>query len=451
MAAGSSELDINKILTADNPVGVLSSVLDLLPRFNDAKPARGNEVIVLMDEIQKFFLDNNGQKIANALKGPLRDGKIAVIATTTRKDYKEFIEKDDAFRRRFEKIDIVESTVEETIIILRARKAWLLKLHDAFIPDEALVAAAKLTDQFDKTNFNPDKAIKAVQDGAEFARPDNLRSALTLDVREIWSRLVVAFNEARQALMDKAVASTLALPIESYNHIAGLIKKAEALYAERESIRDGESRVTIDVVKRVIAQKTGIASGQLDMGADDPSRYNDMEKTVGERVVNQAPALTAIANAIRRNKAGLSNPHRPMGKFLLTGPTGVGKTYLAKELARFPLQRPRGHDPHGHVRVHGGAQRPAPDRRASRLCRLRRGRPADRGGAQEALLRHPLRRDREGPSEGLRRSASDPGRRPPDRRRGPHHRLQEYRHHHDLQRRHGHGRRREVRDHDRGR
>ncbi len=334
------ELDINKILTADNPVGVLSSVLDLLPRFNDAKPARGNEVIVLMDEIQKFFLDNNGQKIANALKGPLRDGKIAVIATTTRKDYKEFIEKDDAFRRRFEKIDIVESTVEETIIILRARKASLLKLHDAFIPDEALVAAAKLTDQFDKTNFNPDKAIKAVQDGAEFARPDNLRSALTLDVREIWSRLVVAFNEARQVLMDKAVASTLALPIESYNHIAGLIKKAEALYAERESIRDGESRVTIDVVKRVIAQKTGIASGQLDMGADDPSRYNDMEKTVGERVVNQAPALTAIANAIRRNKAGLSNPHRPMGKFLLTGPTGVGKTYLAKELARFLFKDP---------------------------------------------------------------------------------------------------------------
>ncbi|OGR46652.1 MAG: hypothetical protein A2X37_09875 [Elusimicrobia bacterium GWA2_66_18] len=334
------ELDINKILTADDPVGVLSAVLDLLPRFNDPSPARGNEVIVLMDEIQKFFLDASGRKIANALKGPLRDGRIAVIATTTRKDYKEFIEKDDAFRRRFEKIDVEEPSVEKTITILRALKGHLRKLHDAFIPDESLAAAAKLADQFDKTNFNPDKAIKAVQDGAELARPDNLRAAITLDVREIWSRLVVAVNEARQALMDKAVASTLALPIESYNRIAGLIQKAEALYAERESVKDGEGRITIDVVKRVIAQKTGIASGQLDMGADDASRYNDMEKTVGERVVNQEPALTAIANAIRRNKAGLSNPHRPMGKFLLTGPTGVGKTYLAKELARFLFKDP---------------------------------------------------------------------------------------------------------------
>ncbi|OGR98809.1 MAG: hypothetical protein A2V88_05915, partial [Elusimicrobia bacterium RBG_16_66_12] len=334
------ELDINKILTAEDPVGTLSAVLDLLPRFNDPSPSRGNEVIVLMDEIQKFFLDNNGQKIANVLKGPLRDGKISVIATTTRKEYKEYIEKDDAFRRRFEKIDVEEPTVEQTITILRALKGYLEKIHDALIPDDSLTAAAKLADQFDKTNFNPDKAIKAVQDGAELARPDNLRAAITLDVRETWNQLVVAVNEARQTLVDKGIASTLALPIEAYNRIAGLIQKAEALYAEREAVADGKGQVTVDVVKRVIAQKTGIGSGQLNMGEEDAARFNEMEKSVGERVVNQQPALTAIANAIRRNKAGLSNPSRPMGKFLLTGPTGVGKTYLAKELARFLFKDP---------------------------------------------------------------------------------------------------------------
>ena len=334
------ELDINKILTAEDPVGTLSAILDLLPRFNEVNPARGNEIIVLMDEIQKFFLDNNGQKIANVLKGPLRDGKLSVIATTTRDEFKEHIEKDDAFRRRFEKIDVEEPTVEQTITILRAIKGYLQKLHDAFIPDESLVAAAKLADQFDKTNFNPDKAIKAVQDGAELARPDNLRAAITLDVRETWNQLVVAVNEARQALMDKGIASTLALPMDAYNRIAELIKRAEALYSEREAIADGKGRVIIDVVKRVIAQKTGIGSGQLNMGEEDAARYNEMEKTVGQRVINQEPALTAIANAIRRNKAGLSNPNRPMGKFLLTGPTGVGKTYLAKELARFLFKDP---------------------------------------------------------------------------------------------------------------
>ncbi|MEK7383960.1 MAG: ATP-dependent Clp protease ATP-binding subunit, partial [Elusimicrobiota bacterium] len=334
------ELDINKILTAEDPVGTLSAILDLLPRFNDPNPSRGNEVIVLMDEIQKFFLDKDGQKIANVLKGPLREGKLAVIATTTRKEYKEHIEKDDAFRRRLEKIDVEEPTVEQTTTILRALKAYLQKIHDAFIPDDSLVAAAKLADQFDKTNFNPDKAIKAVQDGAELARPDNLRAAITLDVRETWNELVVAVNEARQLLMDKAIASTLALPIGAYNRIAELITKAESLYAEREALQDGKGQVTIDVVKRVIAEKTGIGSGQLNMGEEDAARYNDMEKSVGERVVNQQPALTAIANAIRRNKAGLSNPNRPMGKFLLTGPTGVGKTYLAKELARFLFKDP---------------------------------------------------------------------------------------------------------------
>ncbi|MFI5345795.1 MAG: AAA family ATPase [Elusimicrobiota bacterium] len=334
------ELDINKVLSAEDPIKVLNAVLDILPRFNDPNPGRGNEVIVLMDEIQKFFLDNQGQKIANILKGPLRDGKISVIATTTDTEYKKFIESDDAFRRRLEKIDVAEPNVAQTTRILRAMKGWLTKIHDAVVPDEALVAAAKLTDQFDKTNFNPDKSIKAVQDGAELSRPENLRAAVTLDIRETWNDLTVAVNEARQALLDKGIASTLALPIEAYNKIADLIKKAEALYAEREAIADGQGRLTVDVVKRVIAQKTGIASGQLNMGEEDASRYNDMEKTIGARVINQDPALTAIANAIRRNKAGLSNPNRPMGKFLLTGPTGVGKTYLAKELARFLFNDP---------------------------------------------------------------------------------------------------------------
>ena len=334
------ELDINKVLTQEDPVGVLSMILDLLPRLNSGGPSRGNDIIVLMDEIQKFFLDNSGQKIANVLKGPLRDGKISVIATTTRSEFKKYIEGDDAFRRRFEKIDVEEPTVPQTIAMLRAMKAWLQALHDAVIPDQALVDAAKLADQFDKTNFNPDKAIKAVQDAAELSRPENLRAAITLDLRETWGELVIAVNEARQALVDKGIASTLALPVDMYNKIASLVQKAESLYAESEAVAEGKGQVTTAVVKRVIAAKTGIASGQLNLGEDDAVRYTKMEAEIGGRVVNQDRALTAIANAVRRNKAGLSNPNRPMGKFLLTGPTGVGKTYLAKELARFLFNDP---------------------------------------------------------------------------------------------------------------
>ena len=299
------ELDINKILSLDDTakkVGALNMILDFLPRLNDANPGRGNEVIVLMDEIQKFFLDQSGQQIANLLKGALRDGKISVIATTTDKEYKEYIEKDDAFRRRLEKIEVSEPTVEQTTRMLRAMKGWLQKIHDAFIPDQTLVSAAKLTDQFDKTNFNPDKAIKAVQDGAELSRPENLRAAITLDIRETWTELAVAANEARQLLIDKGIASTLALPVEVYNKVAELIKKAERLYAEREAVVDGVSTVSVDVVKRVIAQKTGIASGQLNLAEEDAARYIEVKYRVND--------LEGLIAALKGRSIQVSDPLR---------------------------------------------------------------------------------------------------------------------------------------------
>ncbi|UPT75649.1 MAG: AAA family ATPase [Elusimicrobiota bacterium] len=180
------ELDINEVLASEDPVKTLSAILKLLPLLNEKDAGAGNKVIVLMDEIQKFFLDPQGTKIANILKNPLRNGEISVIAGTTSKEYKTHVEKDDAFRRRLEKIDVEEFTVEKTIRVLRAMKAWFQKLHKALIPDQALVDAAKLTDQFDKTNFNPDKAIKAIQDASELSRPENLRAAIALDIRETW-------------------------------------------------------------------------------------------------------------------------------------------------------------------------------------------------------------------------------------------------------------------------
>ena len=203
-------------------------------------------------------------------------------------------------------------------------------------------------------------------------------------------------NEAREALVKKGIASTLALPIEMYNRVLELIKRAEDFYRERANVADGRGRLDVDTVKKVIAQKTGIGSGQLNLAEEDAARYVKMEEEIGARVVNQGPTIRAIADAIRRNKAGLSNPNRPMGKFLLAGPTGVGKTYLAKELARFLFNDPNAmtrFDMTEYMEKHTAA---APDRLASRLRGLRRGRPAHRGRAPEALLGPPLRRDREG-------------------------------------------------------
>ncbi len=334
-------LDIPALLASEDPVGMLTQILKILPMFNEKDRARGNEVILLMDEVQALFGDPQlGAKLGNVIKGPLRDGNVSVIATTTNKEFKKYIENDDALRRRFETISISEMNTSQVTRVLRAMKSWLENLHSVYIPDAVLVAAAKLTDQFDKGNFNPDKAIKAVQDAAERIRPENLRTTIELDIEENWKELVYAANEARQALVDKGIASTIALPVDMYNRVLELVKKAEDFYRERAAVADGRGTLSVDTVKKVIAQKTGIGSGQLNLAEEDASRYVKMEEEIGGRVVNQERTIRAIADAIRRNKAGLSNPDRPMGKFLLVGPTGVGKTYLAKELARFLFNDP---------------------------------------------------------------------------------------------------------------
>ncbi len=333
-------LDIDGLLGSQDPVATFRGIMTLVPLLNDGSPQSGNRVMLVLDEIHKLFMDPAGVKIANLLKGPLRNGTLSLLAGTTEKEYKKYVEPDDAFRRRLELVRFAEPTVEQTIDILRGTKKYLEGLHEASIPDESLVLAAKLSHQFDKSNFNPDKSVKAVDDAGELARPDNLRAALALDIRENWRSLLVAFNAARQLLIDKAIPSALALPVEAYNGIAALAKRAADLYQDIAAVKDGKGTVTPELIRRVIAEKTGIAAGQLTLGEEDANRYVEMEAEIGRRVINQGGILKAIANAIRRNKAGISNPNQPIAKFLMVGPTGVGKTYVAKELARFLFKDP---------------------------------------------------------------------------------------------------------------
>ena len=158
-----------------------------------------------------------------------------------------------------------------------------------------------------------------------------------------------------------------------------------------------------------------------------------LEEHLHERVIGQDDAVVAVANAIRRSRAGLSDPNRPIGSFMFLGPTGVGKTELARALAEFLFD-----DEKAMVRIDMGeymekfSGQPS-DRRASRLRRLRRGRPADRGGAPPAVLRGLARRDREGPPRRVQRAAAGARRRAADRRPGPHGRLHQRRADHDVE------------------
>ena len=162
-------------------------------------------------------------------------------------------------------------------------------------------------------------------------------------------------------------------------------------------------------------------------------RLLQMEDHLHKRVIGQQEAIETISRAVRRARAGLKDPKRPIGSFIFLGPTGVGKTELAKAARRVHVrQRGRAHQDR-HERVHGAPQREPAGRRASRLRRVRRGRPADRGGPPQELRGRPARRDREGAPRGLQHPPPDPGGRAPHGRQGPAGRLPQHDHHHDLQ------------------
>ena len=179
---------------------------------------------------------------------------------------------------------------------------------------------------------------------------------------------------------------------------------------------------------------TGIPVNRMLEGEAD--KLLQMEERLHDRVIGQDEAIVALSDAIRRARAGLKDPRRPIGSFIFLGPTGVGKTELAKALAEFMFDDEDALIRVDMSRVPGAAHRLAPDRRASRLRRLRRGRRSDRGGAAAALPGGPVRRDREGAPGRVQHAAAGAGRRAADRRPGPHGGLPQHRGDHDQQPRH---------------
>ena len=184
-------------------------------------------------------------------------------------------------------------------------------------------------------------------------------------------------------------------------------------------------------IARIVSKWTGIPVSKMLEG--EVKKLVTMEERLRQRVIGQDAALERVANAIRRSRAGLSDPKRPIGSFIFLGPTGVGKTELARALGRIPVRRRARHGPHRHVRIHGEARRLAADRRASGLRRLRRRRAAHRAGAAPSVCGRAVRRNREGASRCVQHPAADDGRWPPHRRQGPHRRFQEHGHHHDFE------------------
>ena len=369
--------------------------------LNEIKNADG-QIITFIDEIHTIVgagAAEGSMDAGNMLKPMLARGELRLIGATTLDEYRENIEKDPALERRFQQVFVGEPSVEDTIAILRGLKQRYEAHHKVTIGDDALVAAATLSNRYISGRQLPDKAIDLVDEAAAHLRMeldsspeeiDELQRKVTrlemeemqlkkaedpaskerlgklqaelADTREKLSGLKARWD-AEQAGHNKvgdlrAKLDDLRVQADKYTREGNLAEASKILYGEIPSIQkelaaaesaDAESadasaanpadepmvpdRVDADSVAEIVSDWTGIPVGRLMQGENEKLLH--MEDYLGKRVIGQKEAIATVSDAVRRSRAGISDPNRPTGSFLFLGPTGVGKTELAKALADF--------------------------------------------------------------------------------------------------------------------
>jgi ATP-dependent Clp protease ATP-binding subunit ClpC len=268
---------------------------------------------------------------ANILKPALSRGELQTIGATTLDEYRKYIERDAALERRFQPVMVDQPNEEDTITILRGIKSRYEDFHQLQISDEAIQAAAYLSTRYVPDRFLPDKAIDLIDEAA--ARVRMTRSSTPSALRDAL-RGYEAINkeiEAAQAQDQYELVETLQ---ERADVLKGRITQLEAEYGITASHTSDESPyVTEEDIAAVVAMWTGIPVTRLT--GDETTRLLQMENVLHGRVIGQSEAIVMISKAVRRARAGLKDPRRPIGSFIFLGPTGVGKTELAKALAEF--------------------------------------------------------------------------------------------------------------------
>ena len=377
----------------------------VLKEINDAE----GQIITFVDELHLLMGAGGGEgsvAASNMLKPMLARGELRLIGATTLNEYREYIEKDAALERRFQQVYVGEPSVEDTVAILRGLKGRYEAHHGVTITDAALVAAASLSNRYISSRQLPDKAIDLVdeamsrlkmeidsspieidqlkrqvdrmkieelalkkeKDDASKERLAKLRTELAdherdlagLEARwerermglnrvgELKKRLDEAITERDRAMREADYARASKLEYETIKQLSAQLEEAERADASIGSA-DGEPRmvneqVTEEDIAAVIAAWTGIPVGRLLQG--ETEKLLHLENELGRRLIGQKAAVAAVSDAVRRARAGISDANRPTGSFLFLGPTGVGKTELAKALAEFLFD-----DEHAMVRI----------------------------------------------------------------------------------------------------
>ncbi|GAA2116347.1 ATP-dependent Clp protease ATP-binding subunit [Streptomyces synnematoformans] len=284
-----------------------------------------HSTILFIDELHTVVGAGSGGEGAmdagNMLKPALARGDLHVVGATTIGEYRRHVEKDAALERRFQPVLVPEPTVAETVQILEGLRDSYEAHHQVRFADEALAAAAELSDRYVSDRFLPDKAIDLVdQTGARVRLRSMNRSTEVVDREDRLAKL--------RREKDEAVAAEM---YEKASQLKERIAETEAELAGVEERREGVMEVTAEDIAGVLSRRTGIPVAQLTESEKD--KLLKLEDALHDRVVGQDEAVVAVAEAVRRGRAGMSDPDRPTGSFLFLGPTGVGKTELAKALA----------------------------------------------------------------------------------------------------------------------
>ena len=291
---------------------------------------RAGNIILFIDEIHMILgtgaTNEGGIDVANVLKPMLARGELQTIGATTIEEYRKYFEKDAALERRFQPIMVEQPSVSDTIEILQGLKEKYEQHHKVEITDEAISAAAILSDRYITDRFLPDKAIDLIDEAASrkkiqnFTTPPEIRK-LDEKIKEVE---LMKSEAARHEQYERA---------DRLKHERdSLVEQKEKLQAEwNNRSKDAHLSIGEDEVAEIVAEWTGIPVRKITEGESE--KLGRLEEILHRRVIGQDEAVTAVAKAIKRARAGLKDPKRPIGSFIFLGPTGVGKTELAKALA----------------------------------------------------------------------------------------------------------------------
>ncbi len=290
---------------------------------------KSSDSILFIDEVHMLVgAGSAGSSVdaANILKPALARGELQCVGATTLEEYRKNIESDAALERRFQPIRVEEPSAEESVKILKGIKGAYEKHHNLRITDEAIEAAVNLSTRYVTERFLPDKAIDLIDESSSRVRM--YRVPQPADIRDAYDRLRAIREKRHQAVADE-------LPDEA----AYFVEQEEEIQRQLDQMRAGQSdddkniQVTAEDIAEVLAMWTGIPVYQFT--EEESARLLQMEEKLREHIVGQEEAIEGISKAVRRARAGLKDPQRPIGSFIFLGPTGVGKTELTKALANF--------------------------------------------------------------------------------------------------------------------